>query len=170
MDTSAVLGVFIAVAVIAIAVFVFLGNYRAREPLPQEIVSNRGYALRRYWLALTIVVAVAAFAITIPHFPYPSLAFAAARHYPVVARQYSFALPESVPARTPVVFDVTSADVNHGFAIYSPAGKLLAQVQAMPGYTNHLDLVFNDPGRYSVRCFEYCGIAHAAMQAEFDVR
>jgi len=170
MDTTTVLLVFIVIAVAAIATIVFLGNYKAREPLPQAVVSARGYAVRRYWLALTVVVAVAAFFITVPHFPYPSIAFATARHYQVVARQYAFALPDSVPLRTPVVFDVTSADVNHGFAIYSPAGKVIAQVQAMPDYTNHLDLVFNDPGRYTVRCFEYCGIAHAAMQAGFDVR
>lgn len=170
MDTNLVLGVFIAFAVCAIAVLVYLATYRARDPLPQEVVSSRGYALRRYWLALIAVGAVAAFFITIPYFPYPSIAFAGARHYPVVARQYSFALPEFVPVRTPVVFDVTSTDVNHGFAIYSPAGKVIAQVQAMPDYTNHLDLVFTDAGRYTVRCFEYCGIAHAAMQAGFEVR
>jgi cytochrome c oxidase subunit II len=170
MNTEAVFAVFLTVAVIAIGTFVFLGNYKSRDPLPQASVAARGYAIRRYWFTLTLAVAVAAFFITIPNFPYPVPAFAAARHYAIVARQFSFSLPQTVPVRTPVVFDVTSADVNHGFAIYTPAGRVFAQVQAMPDYTNHLDVVFTEPGRYTVRCLEYCGIAHAAMQGAFDVR
>lgn len=170
MNTGAVLAVFLIVAAIAIAAFVFLGNYKSGSPLPQARVSAPGYRIRLYWFALVVAVAVAAFFITIPHFPYPAAAFAAARHYTIVARQFSFTLPPTVPVRTPVVFDVTSADVNHGFAIFTPAGKVFAQVQAMPDYVNHLDVEFTVPGRYAVRCFEYCGIAHAAMQGGFDVR
>jgi cytochrome c oxidase subunit 2 len=65
---------------------------------------------------------------------------------------------------------VTATDVNHGFGIYTPNGKVFAQVQAMPDYVNHLELIFLVPGHYTVRCLEYCGIAHAAMHGEFDVR
>ena len=171
MESSTVLGVFLTVAVMAIAAIAFLGNWKLRDALPQASVTARGYVIRRYWFGLTLVAAVAAFIITIPRLPYPNAeAFGGARHYAIVARQYSFALPDSVPVRTPVVFDVTAADVNHGFAIYTPAGKVFAQVQAMPGYTNHLDVVFQDAGRYTVRCLEFCGIAHAAMQGGFEVR
>ena len=37
-------------------------------------------------------------------------------------------------------FDVTSVDVNHGFGVYDPNGRLIGSVQAMPGYTNELEL------------------------------
>jgi len=112
---------------------------------------------------------VAVFVYTIPHFPYGS-AQSLGRHYRVIAQQYSFELPAIVPADTPVVFDVTSRDVNHGFGIYDPGGRLVGQVQAMPDYVNHLPFRFHLAGHYTVRCLEYCGIAHAAMQGGFDVR
>jgi cytochrome c oxidase subunit 2 len=171
LATGTVFEIFLAIAIFAIATMVFLGNYKSRDPLPQAAVTAPGYVIRRYWFGLTLVVAVAAFAITIPFFPYNgALAGHGARHYVIVARQYSFTLPISVPVRTPVIFDVTATDVNHGFGIYTPDGQVFAQVQAMPDYVNHLELVFLVPGHYTVRCLEYCGIAHAAMHGEFNVR
>ncbi|MHB8462842.1 MAG: cupredoxin domain-containing protein, partial [Vulcanimicrobiaceae bacterium] len=129
------------------------------------------YAIRRYWLWTTLVVAVAVFALTVPQFPYQKAkADPSARHYTVVAQQYSFSMPSSLPLNTPIVFDVTSKDVNHGFGIYGPDDKVFSQVQAMPDYVNHLALTFTVPGHYTVRCLEYCGIAHAAMQGGFDVK
>lgn len=163
--------IFLVVAALAIISMLFLANYRSNEPVPQETVTSRGYALRRYWFWLVSVVAVATFAITIPYFPYPAAATSAnARHFTVVAQQYGFALPAIVPLDVPVIFDVTSRDVNHGFGIYGPNGAIVGQVQAMPGYINHLPMTFKVAGHYTVRCLEYCGIAHAAMQAGFDVR
>ena len=171
MASGAIFGVFIVIAVVAIVAIVFLGNYRLRDPLPQASVTARGYVIRRYWLGLTLVVAIAAFITTLSDLPYSQQQPGTqARHYFVVARQYSFSLPTAVPLGTPIVFDVTSADVNHGFGIYMPDGRVFAQVQAMPDYVNHLQVVFTVAGHYSVRCMEYCGIAHAAMQGGFDVR
>ncbi len=40
---------------------------------------------------------------------------------------------EEVAAGEPVELRVTSTDVNHGFAIYDGAGRLVAQTLAMPG-------------------------------------
>jgi cytochrome c oxidase subunit II len=75
-----------------------------------------------------------------------------------------------LPAGKTVEFDVSSKDVNHNFAIYNAAGELIAQVQAMPDYTNRLLYTFNVPGHYYVLCLEYCGVAHHAMNSEFDVK
>jgi cytochrome c oxidase subunit 2 len=33
----------------------------------------------------------------------------------------------------------------------------------MPGYTNRLIYQFDQPGTYTIRCLEYCGIGHQAM-------
>jgi cytochrome c oxidase subunit 2 len=77
--------------------------------------------------------------------------------------------PGTVPVRRPVEFHVTSADVNHGFAIYDADLKLVAQTQAMPGYTNLLHVNFSRPGTYRVLCLEYCGLAHHKMMAEITV-
>ena len=76
---------------------------------------------------------------------------------------------EEVPALQPVVFNVHTEDVNHGLGIYGPNGRLHVQVQAMPGYVNQIEYVFDEPGLYQVLCMEFCGIAHHAMIAEFTV-
>lgn len=164
-----ILDLFLVVATAAILVMVLLATYGSRSPVAQEVVSARGYAIRRYWFFTVLVAAIAVFIYTIPHFPYGS-AQSLGRHYQVIAQQYSFMLPASIPVDTPVVFNVTSRDVNHGFAIYDPTGRLVVQVQAMPSYVNHLPFVFHVRGHYTVRCLEYCGLAHAAMQGGFEVR
>ena len=164
-----VLRVFIGAATGAIAAMIAMALYRAGEPVPQDVVFSEGYAVRRFWLALVLAVAVAAFVISIPHFPYPSAA-TSGRTYTIVAQQYGFTLPATLPADTPVVFAVTSRDVNHGFGIYDPRDRLIGQVQAMPDYVNRLPFEFHLRGRYTVRCLEYCGIGHAAMQGSFEVR
>ncbi|HUX30252.1 MAG TPA: cytochrome C oxidase subunit II [Thiobacillus sp.] len=69
----------------------------------------------------------------------------------------------------PVEFRVTSADVNHGFGIYGPDMHLVAQTQAMPGYTNVVRYTFSKEGTYRILCLEYCGVAHHNMMAEFKV-
>lgn len=148
---------------------ILVALYGSRKPVAQDVVSAKGYAIRRYWFGAVLAAAIAVFVFTIPHFPYAN-AQTPGKHYTVVAQQYSFMLPATLPADTPVVFDVTSRDVNHGFAIYDPNGRLVGQVQAMPDYINHLPFEFHVRGHYIVRCLEYCGIAHAAMQGGFDVR
>jgi cytochrome c oxidase subunit 2 len=68
-----------------------------------------------------------------------------------------------------VRFDVTAADVNHGFGIYDPHGRLIGSVQAMPGYHNRLDLTLDEPGAYRIRCLELCGFYHSTMEGELMV-
>ncbi len=74
-----------------------------------------------------------------------------------------------IPVGQPVEFRVTSADINHGFAIYDTDMHLVAQTQAMPGYTNKLNYTFSKKGTYKILCLEYCGIAHHNMMTEIEV-
>lgn len=76
---------------------------------------------------------------------------------------------DHVAAGQPVEFRVTSADVNHGFGIYDANLHLIAQTQAMPGYTNTLRHTFTEAGTYKVLCMEYCGVAHHNMMTEIRV-
>lgn len=69
-----------------------------------------------------------------------------------------------------VEFRVTSLDVNHGFAIYNEANRLITQTQAMPGYVNRLRYKFEEPGSYEILCLEYCGMAHQVMRSSFIVK
>lgn len=68
-----------------------------------------------------------------------------------------------VPVGRPVVFNIHAGDVNHGFGLADPSGRLVVQTQAMPGYVNRVEHVFEEPGTYRVMCLEYCGLAHHAM-------
>ena len=68
-----------------------------------------------------------------------------------------------------VVFNVTSGDVNHGLGLYNPDMRMVAQVQAMPGYVNVLAVTLDQPGTYKMLCMEYCGLVHHAMVSELTV-
>lgn len=76
---------------------------------------------------------------------------------------------DRVAAGQPVEFRITSEDVNHGFGIYDPQMRLVAQTQAMPGYTNKLRHTFEQEGTYKILCMEYCGVAHHNMITEIKV-
>lgn len=127
----------------------------------------------RRWLfaALLIILVVGSFA-TLRHFPIPPQNTPLGIHQvvDVVGMQWSWDIkPDTVQAGSPVEFRVTSKDVNHGFAIYAPDGRIVTQVQAMPGYTNKLVHTFTRPGTYVVQCLEYCGLGHAPMTSQIKV-
>jgi cytochrome c oxidase subunit II len=88
-----------------------------------------------------------------------------------VGHQWRWALDrDTVKTGDLVEFEVTATDVNHGFAIYKDKTHMVAQAQAMPGYTNRLRVRFMEPGDYEVLCLEYCGLAHHGMRAVIKVR
>jgi cytochrome c oxidase subunit 2 len=167
----AVFVVFLVLAALAVGVLVAIARHARGPVTEQHAVQTRGYRLRSAWFWALAIVAVLAFALSLPAFPYRAhYATRAPRHYRVVAQQFSFDLPSELPADTPIVLDVTARDVNHGFGIYDPDGRIVAQVQAMPGYVNALPLRFSKRGQYVVRCMEFCGVAHAFMRAGFEVK
>jgi cytochrome c oxidase subunit 2 len=88
----------------------------------------------------------------------------------VVGSQWEWQItPSTVQTGSSVEFRVTSNDVNHGFALYAPDGRIVTQTQAMPGYTNKLLFTFDRAGTYTVQCLEYCGLGHAPMTATLQV-
>lgn len=64
-----------------------------------------------------------------------------------------------LPAGRTVEIDLTSADVIHSFWVPAYAGK----VDMIPGHTNTITLVADEPGVVRGQCAEYCGGAHALM-------
>lgn len=109
---------------------------------------------------------------TLVRFPIPPQqgSLGASQVIVAVGRQWSWELSSNqVQTNKPVEFEVTSDDVNHGFAIYDPQGELVTQVQAMPEVTNKLLYTFTKPGTYHILCLEYCGVGHPTMRAEIHV-
>ncbi|MFA0758496.1 MAG: hypothetical protein NOOUEUKL_001159 [Candidatus Fervidibacter sp.] len=142
--------------------------------------------LRRPLFVFLALLLLISFALSVPRLPYPRGQIPDKVVY-VTAKQFAFAITEK-PVRTDEEFEeattappiqipvgaltefrVTSLDVNHGFSLYDPDGKLLGQTQAMPGYVNRLFMRFDRPGTYLSLCLEYCGIAHHTMRGIFEV-
>ncbi len=160
---------------IVLAAFLAVAS-RSGDPADFGPVQARFYRVRPLWLAALIAVGTWASVETLADLPY------AATHQPEPA-ETSPALPvevsahqwrwevsrQQVPAGRPVELRVRAADVNHGFALYSPDGDIVAQTQAMPGYVNELRHTFTEPGTYKVMCLEYCGLGHHRMTAELTV-
>ncbi len=123
-----------------------------------------------FWvLALAIVIVMAA---TLGGLPYAAPRERVAEPLTVTAtgQQWSWKLSHGGAAvGQPVVFAVSSSDVNHGLGIYDESLTLVAQTQAMPGYVNYLHHTFTEPGTYRLLCLEYCGLSHHDMPAEFVV-
>ena len=154
--------------------FVYVIN-SARRPADEAATAQAARTARRIqarlFAALLVVFAVGSWA-TFRHFPIPpQRALSDVQQVvDVVGGQWYWTIePASVEAGRTVEFRVTSADVNHGFAIYAPDGRIVTQTQAMPGYTNKLRYSFDEPGTYTLQCLEYCGIGHAPMTAAIQV-
>lgn len=148
--------------------------HQAGKPADDEARARSARTARRgqaALFALLLVIFVAGSWATLHPYPIPPqhAAGEAPTVVRVVGRMWSWDIePATIPVRTPIEFRVTSADVNHGFAIYGPNGRILAQTQAMPGYTNKLLHTFTEPGSYTIQCLEYCGLGHAPMTATVE--
>lgn len=62
-----------------------------------------------------------------------------------------------------VEFVATSRDVTYGFGVFRKDGRMLFQMQVVPGYENRIVWKFDEPGLYDVRSTEYSGPRHPEM-------
>ncbi|HUJ85781.1 MAG TPA: hypothetical protein VLX30_02890 [Burkholderiales bacterium] len=152
-------------------VFLFVVTQAGRPAADGAAVQKKAYAMRRWLFAALLVLGAGVAWGTLVPFPIPPqyLGTLAPQVVKVVGHQWYWEMsPTRLKAGIPVEFDVTSADVNHGFAVYDAQDRLIAQTQAMPGFTNKLVHVF-PPGSYRVLCLEYCGVAHHGMFGAFEI-
>jgi len=128
--------------------------------------------LRRGLFLALLLLGIGVTWASLRHFPIPLQhePLQAAQVVDVIGHQWTWDVSQThLTAGEPVEFRVTASDVNHGFAIYAPDGRIVIQTQAMPGFTNKILYTFHTPGIYKVLCLEYCGVAHNGMTAELDV-
>jgi cytochrome c oxidase subunit II len=135
---------------------------------------DSAYRLRGWLFVIAVLVLIGTNYKTLGELPYintlPQLPAAAVQPSEVVAEQWAWTIkPDSFVVGQTAEFHVSSKDVNHGFALYDPDFRIVAETQAMPGYTNVLRYTFTQPGTYQVLCLEYCGVAHHLMKAEIKV-
>ena len=64
-----------------------------------------------------------------------------------------------LPVDTPIAFELTSRDVIHSF--YVP--EFFIKRDVVPGRENRVDITIDEPGAYTARCAEFCGLLHDRM-------
>jgi cytochrome c oxidase subunit II len=186
MMTAGYAGLLTLLAAILIALLTLYLTRLSQPRLDAKETSPTVYRIRsRYFVVLLVLLALS-LVLTLPHAPYVSTRTATPElAVDVTGRMWSWDLEAArpndhlarsargelvLPAGRPVVFNVTGADVNHGFGLYDESGHVVAQTQAMPGYINHLYHTFKRPGIYRILCLEYCGLGHHVMSAAIEVR
>jgi cytochrome c oxidase subunit 2 len=169
IQLTAALISFVGIAALAGIYLFILSSSGEEAPYPE--VQPRAYRVRKQLFYVLLVGFFLLPAVTLRSTPYSASADAAGSTIvDVTAHQWYWVMSQSeVPANRPVVFRVGSEDVNHGFGIYNEANRLIAQVQAMPGYVNQLAVEFDTPGTYKIMCLEYCGFVHHVMISEIKV-
>ena len=184
MTTTIPLLLFLLSATVIAIVFAVVARSTAS---PGQLDYARANRMRGvFFLSLLVVLAIF-LVLTLPRLPYPEATGTPGQIVNIVSRQFAFSLTEGpgpdsietwdleyapaveVSLGALVEFRVRTLDVNHGFGIYTPDGRVLAQTQAMPGYVNRLRVRFDEPGTYNVMCLEYCGLAHHAMRGVIEV-
>jgi len=169
MQAAVLLTSFLGMALVA-AAFGFVIVRSGPRDDNYSAITSLGYLLRRWWFLFLCAAGVLVTAWTLIPFPLQASPVDAPRAIDVVGRMWSWDIgSRTARVGEAVRFRVTSADVNHGFALYGPDDRIVAQTQAMPGYVNELEVKFEQPGLYRVRCLEYCGLAHHAMAADITV-
>lgn len=173
MNPQLVLGILIALGAIWTAGWAAV-LFRTPPVVPSGTSEESENRVRLVLLASFSAIGIALFILSLRWLPFQGSRIAELGPPQVMVvvtgSQWSWTLSRTrLPMAVPIEFAVSARDVNHDFALYDPRGRLVAQVQAMPGYTNRLVYQFSEAGTYTVRCLEYCGLAHHAMTASITV-
>lgn len=168
MQSIAVLITSVLLILLTLCFFWVLRRTAVRAPL--ENLAPGAYKLRNRLFVLVLLVGALVTGFTLLPWPHDAHATQVTRHIDVKARQWAWELSDQTARVGEVIeFRVTSEDVNHGFALYDEQQRMVAQIQAMPGFVNKVRYQFTAPGIYKVLCLEYCGVAHHGMVADIQV-
>jgi len=161
--------VILVVAVFLVFAWVALGASQRRD---YESIRSRAARARFivFWGLVLVFAPIIVYSLADLPYPRPIAQPGSAEVITATGHQWRWELSKNqVVAGRPVEFHVEAADVTHGFGIYDAQLRLVAQTQAMPGYTNVLRHTFKQPGNYKILCLEYCGLVHHGMIADLTV-
>jgi cytochrome c oxidase subunit II len=164
MQTTVLVVTLILMAVVVFAFLKVIGAVNSEtEP------ANAGSGRSKLFWAL-VVLGVLATGGSLSQWPHAVATGDAVVQVNATGAQWSWEIDKrKVPAGAKVVFNLHTKDVNHGFGVADQTGRLLVQMQAMPGYINKVTYVFDEPGQYKVLCMEFCGVGHHDMNDAFEV-
>jgi len=161
----------ILVALLAIS-FLIIAKNASSSNKEYALIQKDAYRLRGKLFIIILLVIIPVIGYTLMQLPYPTerITSQATKTVKAIGHQWYWEISDlSAKVGEPVMYNVTSADVNHGFGVYDEELNVVAQTQAMPGYINNLLVAYPKPGKYRILCLEYCGLAHHAMIAEIIV-
>ncbi len=157
---------------------IFLSVLYRRAIVDRTARGARGRSLARVegvWIVIVLALFLAVNIGSIKYMPNFDTARALVRDHNiqqvnVVAHSWYYKISDrKLEVGRPVHFAVTSADTTHGFAVYNPQGRLLFTMMVIPGMKTGLVHTFTEPGTYTIRCLEYCGVGHPYMRDKLIV-
>ncbi len=167
---------FIEIPFVTIFLYVvFRKSFTGTEPVPSNMGHRSLARLEGVWVLLVIGVFVVLNVASIKYMPTVQAAEAdekSLEQVKVTASSWAFDISDrEFEVGQSVRFSIKSSDTVHGFAVYHPDGRLIFTTMLIPGLDKATSIVytFTEPGKYKVRCLEYCGIAHHTMQDELIV-
>ena len=158
-------------------VFFHIVNKKAFvDPEPSK-TSPEKYSKYRYgWIVFAIGVFIVVNVASIDYMPTiveaRSASAANVQDVSVTARAWAFEFSDTeFKVGETIRINAKSVDTVHSFALYHPEGNLLFTMMLLPGTGTESAVVhtFDEPGEYTIRCLEYCGIAHHNMKNTFSV-
>ncbi len=146
------------------------------DPNPSDTDLRKYPRVEMLWITVTVVLFVLVNIFSLSYMPPISTATASIasniQQVDVTARSWSYEISNrTYEVDRPVRFSAKSVDTIHGFAIYHPNGRILFTMMLVPGLDEATSIIhtFTESGKYKVRCLEYCGMIHHAMQDEITV-
>ncbi len=153
----------------------FAIRYRRSRQVDRTAASSGNVWLEASW-------SIVPFVLTLGFYVWATSLFFELQHAPtdalkvdVVAKQWMWKFQHMagareidalhVPANTPIELVMTSEDVIH--SLYVPALRIKQDL--VPGRTTTLMFEAERPGRYPIRCAEFCGADHSVMGGDLIV-
>lgn len=155
------------IGIMVTMVWFVIRYHRSRFPEPTSRAEGNIW-LEIIWTALPVVLVMAMFYygwagyLSLRNVPKDALPVTATARTWVWSFTYANGRTSSklvVPAGKPVLVNLVSMDVLHGF--YIPAFRVKRDV--VPGMKNYVWFVADRPGSYDLFCSVYCGTGHSAM-------
>lgn len=140
-------------------------GFHVRMASPETLQHREGI-----WGIAVIAFLVILLGATIFSVPYFDNESAGAQKLQITGRQYAWSInPPRVRAGVTTDVELDAVDVNHAIGIYNSDDTLIKQVNILPGVTQDFKISFDEPGTYTLRCLEYCGVDHHLMENKLEV-
>ncbi len=173
LDPKMIFGIFLILVVGWTLIWLWI-MLRAKIAVSYSEIAPKAAKVRKKLFYVSVLILAVVFVISMYWLPYPVARTVTVgeptKTIMITAEQWQWTVNDTTITKGTVVkFILRSADVNHGFGLYDSDGTLLTQAQVVPGYDVTLIWKFDQAGRYTIWCLEYCGINHHAMTAVLTV-